>query len=318
MAIASEHPISLDEVGRRFGDVVAVDDVSFAVAQGTIVGLIGPSGSGKTTIIRMLTGTLLPTSGRARVLGEDPARFQASTRERIGYAPQNFILYPDLTTAENVSFVAALFGMMWRRRSRRVREVLELLDMWDVRGRRAGRLSGGMQRRLALATALVHDPEVMFIDEPTAAVDPLMRAKIWESLRALRDAGRTLLVTTQYVGEAENCDAIALVSHGRLLALDRPEGLRQSVYGGELVAVRTARSVEEKVFAAIEGVSGVRRRDPRTVFLVVDDAGAATPRIADALARDGASAVSIEPYIPSFDEVFEALIERHDGEAQVA
>lgn len=313
MENGTEHPISLDGVGRRFGDVVAVDDVSFAVAEGTIVGLIGPSGSGKTTIIRMLTGALGPTTGRARVLREDPARFHAATRERIGYVPQNFVLYPDLTASENVSFVAALFGMTWGQRRRRVREVLEMLDMWDVRGRRAVQLSGGMQRRLALATALVHEPDVMFLDEPTAGIDPLLRAKIWESLRALRDAGRTLLVTTQYVGEAENCDAVALLSHGRLLALDRPEGLRRSVYGGELVAVRTARSADEKVFTSIGGVSGVRRRDARTVLLVVDDAGEATPRIADALAQDGASAVSIEPYTPSFDEVFEALIGR-DGE----
>jgi len=312
-----QHPIALDGAGRRFGDVVAVDGASFAVAEGTIVGLIGPSGSGKTTIIRLLTGALAPTAGRVSVLGEDPLRFRARTRERIGFVPQSFVLYPDLTAAENVGFVAALFGMGWMRRRKRVRETLEMLELWDARGRRASQLSGGMLRRVALATALVHDPDVLFIDEPTAGIDPLLRAKIWDSLRALRDAGRTMLVTTQYVGEAEHCDAVALLSRGRLLALDRPEELRRSVYGGELVEVRTARSADERVFRDIAGVSAVRRRDPRTVHLVVDDAGEATPRIAEALSNDGTSAVSIEPYLPSFDEVFEALVAR-DEEARAA
>ena len=313
-----DHPIALDGVGRRFGDVVAVDDVSFGVAEGTIVGLIGPSGSGKTTVIRMLTGALAPTSGQTRVLGEDPRRFRARTRERIGYVPQSFVLYPDLTAAENVSFVASLYGMMWLNRRRRVRETLELLELWPVRDRRASDLSGGMLRRVALATALVHDPDVLFIDEPTAGIDPILRTKIWESLRALRDAGRTMLVTTQYVGEAENCDAVALLSRGRLLALDRPEELRRSVFGGELIEVRTARSADEKLFAAIPGVSRVQRRDPRTVHLVVKDAGEATPLIAEALTNDGTSAVSIEPYTPSFDEVFEALVERGEQETEAA
>ena len=312
-----EHPIALDGLRRRFGDVVAVDDVSFGVAEGTIVGLIGPSGSGKTTVIRTLTGALAPSDGRVRVLGENPLHFRARTRERIGYVPQSFVLYPELTASENVSFVAALFGMTWMRRRKRVRETLELLELWDVRGRRASQLSGGMLRRVALATALVHDPDVIFIDEPTAGIDPLLRAKIWDSLRALRDAGRTMLVTTQYVGEAEHCDAVALLSQGRLLALDRPEELRRSVYGGDLVEVRTARSADEKVFRAIPGVNSVQRRDPRTIHLVVDDAGEATPRIAEALSSDGTSAVSIEPYVPSFDEVFEVLVTR-DIESRAA
>jgi ABC-2 type transport system ATP-binding protein len=305
-----EHPIGLADVTRRFGQVVAVDGVSFGVAQGTIVGLIGPSGSGKTTIIRMLTGALVPTQGELRVLGEDPRGFRASTRERIGYVPQSFVLYPDLTASENVAFVAALFGMGWRQRRARVRETLAQLELADVSGRRAGQLSGGMLRRLALATALVHDPDVLFIDEPTAGIDPILRSKIWDQLRELRDAGRTLLVTTQYVGEAEHCDAVALLSRGRLLAIDRPEELRRSVYGGDLVEVRTAASADEAVFTQIPGVIRVRRRGPRTVVLVVEDAGEATPRIAETLSNDGTSAVSIEPYTPSFDEVFEALVER--------
>ena len=157
------------------------------------------------------------------MLGEDPRSFRRQTRERIGYMPQQFTLYPDLTARENVDFVASLFGMLWRTRHRRTREVLQLVELWDVRGRRAGRLSGGMQRRLELACALVHDPDLLFLDEPTAGIDPILRAKVWEELHRLRDAGRTLLVTTQYVNEAEACDTVALIAGGRL---DRPRPTR--------------------------------------------------------------------------------------------
>ena len=314
----AQYPVALEGVTRRFGDVVAVSDVSFALQEGTILGLIGPSGSGKTTLIRMLTGTLRPTAGRLSVLGEDPRRFRSRTRERIGYVPQHFVLYPDLTVYENVSFVGALFGMFWPRRRGRAREVLELLEMWDVRGRRASDLSGGMLRRLALATALVHEPDVLFIDEPTAGVDPILRAKIWDMLRALRDAGRTLVVTTQYVSEAEHCDAVALLSRGRLLAIEEPDALRRTAYGGELVQITTAASVDEAVVKRIEGVTSVHRRGPRSLLAVVDDAGVATPRIVDELAREGTSAVSIDPYLPSFEEVFEAVVARDEASRQAA
>lgn len=303
-----EDAILLEDVVRRFGDVLAVDGVSFAATPGVIVGLIGPSASGKTTLIRMLTGSLAPTSGRVRVLGRDPRKLDGPMRERLGYVPQHFLLYPDLTASENVSFVAALFGMMWLRRRRRVREVLEMLDLWDARDRRANQLSGGMQRRLVLATALVHDPDILFIDEPTAGVDPIMRARIWDALRALRDAGRTMVVTTQYIAEAEHCDAVGVLSHGRLLAIDEPERLRRGLYGGELIEIRTTRSVNEAALAGVAGVRKVHRRGERALLAVVDDAAPVTPRILDALERQGSTAVSVEPYLPTFDEVFEAIV----------
>jgi ABC-2 type transport system ATP-binding protein len=201
----SEPILQLENATKSFGEVHAAEGVTLSVDQGTILGLIGPSGSGKTTVVKMAIGNLKPTDGTVRVLGETPHHFHRRTRERIGYMPQTFVLYEDLTAGENLSFIGSLFGMLWPRRRRRARELLQLLDLWDARNRRAGQMSGGMQRRLALASALIHDPEIIFVDEPTAGIDPVLREKIWDEFRRLRDAGRTLFVTTQYVGESEFC-----------------------------------------------------------------------------------------------------------------
>src|SRR5262249_13398813 len=236
-APAHEPLVVLRGVSRRFDDPVVVPEVDLVVPRGTILGVIGPSGAGKTTTIRMVTGGLKPTSGEISVLGRDPARFRRSERERIGYMPQLFNLYDDLTAGENVDFVASLFGMLVRRRRRRVREVLRVVDLWDVRKRQAGRLSGGMRRRLELACALVHEPDLIILAEPTAGIDPLLRAAIWEELHRLRDAGRTLLVTTQHISEADECDAVALIVDGRVIALAAPDELRRQATNGDLLDI---------------------------------------------------------------------------------
>ncbi len=308
-APGAEATVWVSNATKRFDDLVAVDDVSLVVPQGTILGLIGPSGSGKTTTMRLLTGALAPDQGEVRVLGEDPRHFHRSTRERIGYSPQLFVLYPDLTAGENLDFVAALFGMLFRRRRRRVREVLELVGLWDARGRRASELSGGMQRRLELACALVHEPDLLFLDEPTAGIDPLLRQSIWTELRRLRDSGRTLLVTTQYVGEAEYCDAVALIADGHLIALAPPEELRRQALGGDVIEVETERAFDVRALSSIEGVREVRQRGPRQFLVIAEDAGAATPRVSDALDELGADVTFSREYRPTFDEVFATLVE---------
>ncbi|MDP9243885.1 MAG: ABC transporter ATP-binding protein, partial [Chloroflexota bacterium] len=215
--------IMAEHVSRRFGSLVAVRDLNLRVPEGQILGMIGPSGSGKTTTVRMLTGTLPRNAGEIRVLGEDPERFSRQVRERIAYMPQLFSLYPDLTARENVGFVSALFGIGLFRRRRLIHRALEVVELWDARNKLARDLSGGMQRRLELVCALVHSPTVLFIDEPTAGIDPILRKAIWAELRRLRDEGRTLLVTTQYVAEAEFCDVVAVLAEGELVAVDQPE-----------------------------------------------------------------------------------------------
>jgi ABC-2 type transport system ATP-binding protein len=317
--------VSIDHVTKRFDDETAVEDLSLHVAAGTILGIIGPSGAGKTTTVRMLTGALAPTEGEVRVLGEDPVRFRRRTRQQIGYMPQQFTLYRDLTARENVDFVASLYGILFRTRHRRTREVLQLVDLWDVRGRRAGDLSGGMQRRLELACALVHNPSLLFLDEPTAGIDPLLRQTIWEELHRKRDEGRTLLITTQYVNEAEACDHVALISGGRLIGLATPDDLRREAVGGDIVEVETSEVFDPAPLARSEVVRRIEHDGPRRLRVTVDDAAVALPEVVEAVTSSGAEVTSAREYRPSFDEVFAILVERDraaheasDGDAGAA
>ena len=298
------------DVTRRYGQFTAVDDISLEVPEGAIMGLIGPSGSGKTTIIRMLNGTIEPTAGEVLVLGENPRRFKRRTSERIGYMPQHFELYEELTAYENVSFAASLFGVLWPSRPRRVREVLQMLELWDARDRRASSLSGGMQRRLMLAAALVHRPILLFIDEPTAGIDPILRQTVWDEFRRLRNNGNTLLVTTQYVGEAEYCDKVVMIAEGKLIAMGEPEKLRHEALGGDVIEIRTTRAVDGALLSDTPGVKEVRQDRPRQLLVVTDQAGTTVPRLIDAVRAQGVEVESSSEYHPTFDEVFTELVTR--------
>jgi ABC-2 type transport system ATP-binding protein len=227
--------------------------------------------------------------------------------------PQGFVLYPDLTAKENVDFVASLFGIAPWRRGKRVSQVLQLVDLWDARSRRASQMSGGMQRRLELACALVHDPVLLFVDEPTAGLDPLLRETVWTEFRRLRDNGRTLVVTTQIVSEAAYCDSVAVLSHGRLIALAPPEELRRMASGGDVIQIRTAAAFDGISLSQLPEVREVRQRTPRDLLVIVNDAGAATPRILEAIDAAGGSVESSSEYRPSFDEVFSKLVSGAEG-----
>jgi ABC-2 type transport system ATP-binding protein len=305
--------IVMDAVTKRYGDATVLDALSLDVPTGTILGVIGPSGSGKTTAVRMLTGSLEPTAGDIRVLGEDPRRFRRGSRERIGHMPQAFTLYPDLTTRENVDFMASLYGLFFPRRRRRVRAALELVDLWEARDRQADRLSGGMQRRLELACALVHEPDVLFLDEPTAGLDPLLRQVVWDELHRLRDSGKTLLVTTQYVNEAEACDQVALIAAGRRVALGPPEALRRTAVGGDRIIVETEQPLDWRSLDGLDFVRDTHQIDLCQMRVVVDDAGTAAPALVEALGTRNVTVVSTREDQPTFDDVFAMLVRRDEG-----
>jgi ABC-2 type transport system ATP-binding protein len=306
--------IDLQDMSVRFGDFSAASHVTIQVWPGEIFGLVGPSGSGKTTIIRTLTGNVRPTRGECRVLGAAPDHFRRATRERIGYLPQHFVLYPDLSLYSNLNFVASIYGMGWRWRRRALRQVLRFVELWDRRDISAGSASGGMQRRLGLAGALVHGPTLVFLDEPTAGIDPVLRRKFWEQFAQLKASGRTLFITTQYVTESEYCDRVAVLNKGQLVAVGAPAELRRRALGGELVDVALPNlSVRHlQGISALPQVKAVQALGTDHARVVVEESASAIPEIVRKLEASGGGAPRVEEVRPTFDEVFVSLIEQHN------
>jgi ABC-2 type transport system ATP-binding protein len=303
--------VAASRVRRTFTGDVGIHQLDLEIAPGTIFGFIGPSGSGKTTAVRLLTGVLTAESGTLSVMGVDPSTFTREQRARLGYLPQLPVLYPELTLWENLSFSASLFGMAWRHRRRRMDEALDLVDLMEARNRRFKDASGGMQRRLSLAATLVHDPELLFLDEPTAGVDPILRRKFWDHFATLRDAGRTLLVTTQYVGEAAYCDLVGVLAEGRILTVDTPDGLRRQAMGGEVVDVKAQQALTATQAESLARAADAHRIDTMsgdTIRLVVDDAGDAIPKLTGWATQNDLDLQSVEQYQPSFDDVFVDLV----------
>ena len=288
-----------------------------------IFGLIGPSGCGKTTTVRLLTGVLKPQRGSVSVLGETPHEFHTATRERIGYMPQQFVLYPNLTVNENMSFVASLYGIGWRRR-KLIPTLLDFVELGDARHRLGSQLSGGMKRRLVLASALLNDPVILFADEPTAGIDPVLRSKVWEQFRVLRDQGRTLFVTTQYVGEATYCDYVGVMRAGRLLHVDTPDALRKRALGGDVIELVVDPPHALEVLQLLQRqrpVADVRRSrtDPGRMFVYVDEAATRLPALLNIVREQtGATIQRAEQFNPPFDDVFVALMEQAGAQAGAA
>ncbi len=308
--------IEVKNLAKRFGDEQVLEGLDLTVDRGEIFGLIGPSGSGKSTLMRILTGYLTPSEGEVEVLGKLPSSFTARDRRRIGFMPQGFVLYEELSVRQNLNFVAGLYGLRFGKRRRRVREALEFVELWEDRRKLAANVSGGMLRRLQLAAAIVHEPELLFVDEPTASLDPILRRRFWEEFRRLREEGRTLFVTTQYVSEAELCDRVGLLSGGALVAVGTPDELRRRAFEGEFIQLAlggdpgrlgTRLEALEEVGRVVEvrqdegageAVSNIR--------LLVEDADATLPKVMEVL--DGADVRSADIPKPSFDEVFFRLV----------
>ncbi|MFN2139053.1 MAG: ABC transporter ATP-binding protein [Candidatus Promineifilaceae bacterium] len=311
------------ELIKTFNGETAVDKLSLEVEPGVIFGFIGPSGCGKTTSVRMLLGIYAPDSGEVEVLQRPPQQFRRQEQVQIGYMPQQFVLYPELTVWENLEFAALLYGQSLRRKET-TPELLELVELKGHEKKKVRDLSGGMQRRLSLAASIVHDPRLLFLDEPTAGIDPVLRRKFWDYFETLKQNGRTLFVTTQYVGEAAHCDQVGVMLDGRLIVVDSPEGLRRRALGGEIIRLNTASYLPEADFNRLRAQPFVKdgqavRLRNHEVELVVEDASIALPKLISWCQAEDIEVTSASEYLPVFDDVFVELIkqetlERENGE----
>ncbi|HEU5261168.1 MAG TPA: ABC transporter ATP-binding protein [Gemmatimonadales bacterium] len=299
------------DLTRRFGDFTAVNAVSFETGAGEIFGFLGPNGAGKTTTIKMLTGLIRPTSGEGAVAGFDITRDADEIKRRIGYMSQLFSLYPDLTVEENIRFFAGLYGVTGDRLAARRDWVLEMAGLVEHRRRLTAELSLGWKQRLALGCAVLHEPPILFLDEPTSGVDPISRRAFWELINQLSDAGTTVFVSTHYLEEAEYCHRVALMNRGRLVALDRPAALRRSLTEPivELHTDDAARAVE--VLREHPGVIEAAMFG-RAVHVVITDlpVAGALPAV---LAERGLACRDVKPVLPSLEDVFVSLVRREGG-----
>ena len=305
---------------KAFGNEIAVDSLTMNVPRGTIFGFIGPSGCGKTTTVRLLTGVHKPTSGEVTVLGKNPYEFSKSDREKIGYLIQNFVLYPELNVWENLNFTASFYGVPLWGRGKRFDRLLEFVELTEDKSKLASALSGGMKRRLSLAATLVHNPELLFLDEPTAGIDPLLRRKFWDYFKELQNEGHTLFVTTQYVGEAAYCDLVGVMYDGKLLMVETPENLRKKAFGGEIVSIKTSEHIRFEIRKKLETLPFVHGRikviGDQEIEVIVDEASTAMPALIEACKAAGINIETIEEILPPYDDVFVKLIEKGADNAQ--
>jgi ABC-2 type transport system ATP-binding protein len=307
--------VHVEQLTKRFGSFVAVDGVSFDVARGEIFGFLGPNGAGKSTTIRMLCGLLAPTEGRARVGGFDIASESESLRNNIGYMSQKFSLYNDLTVEENLDFFGGIYRVPQSRRTERKEYALQMAGLQNHRTSLTRILAGGWKQRLALGCAILHEPPILFLDEPTSGVDPIARRSFWSLIYQLSDAGHTVFVSTHYMDEAEYCHRLALMYKGRIIALGTPDELKRELRSYSLMALDSSDPLGS--MRALEKVEGIR---DVAVFggglhLTVQEPAAAEVSVRGALAAGGIEVRRLETIHPSMEDVFVAMIEQEEQNA---
>ncbi len=296
--------VVVEQLTRRFGKFVAVDHISFKVARGEIFGFLGPNGSGKTTTIRMLLGLLHPTGGRATVLGHDVVHHADAIRRRVGYMSQRFSLYPDLTVVENLNFYGRAYQVWGKRLIERKQAALEIGGLVGHERELAGNLAGGFKQRLALAAAILHEPQLLFLDEPTAGVDPVSRRDFWRLLYRLAAEGTTIFVTTHYMDEAEQCHRLAFIYNGRLVAIGTPSEIKERQMHGRVIELDC-----EPTGRALEVLRQMERLDEVALYgsfihVVTDDLPTQQPAIQAALQAAGVTINNLTVIPPSLEDVF--------------
>ena len=309
-----DNAVVVRDLVKVFGRFTAVDRVSFEVAKGEVFGFLGPNGAGKSTTIRMLCGILEPTSGGGTVAGFDILRQPELIKENIGYMSQRFSLYEDLTVEENIDFYSGIYRIARDKRKARKDWVLEMSGLAARRRSPAGTLPTGWRQRLSLGCALLHEPSVLFLDEPTSGVDPITRRRFWDLIYGLSEQGVTVFVTTHYMDEAEYCGRLGLIYRAKLIACSTPEELKRDVMREDIIEVACDRP--QDAMLAVEKVAGVKEAAlfGNTVHAVVADTAGVVEGLRAALEAQGLRPTRVEKILPSLEDVFVSLIEAHDRE----
>ena len=318
---ATEIAISAEHLVRTFGQFTAVNDVSFEVKRGEIFGFLGPNGSGKTTVIKMLTGLLPLTGGAAQVEGLDVRTHAEEVRERIGYMSQKFSLYDDLTVNENLTFYGRIYSLPPDRLKRRMNEIIELNGLGPYLDRLAAKLSGGWKQRLALGCAMLHEPKLLFLDEPTAGIDPVARRQLWDLLFELSGHGITFFVTTHYMDEAERCSHVAYIYFGKVIADGTPDALRElpDVNPPGTYRVEITAPLVTQALRAARTIPGIRSATifGQSVHALIDDT-LDLDHLRDQLLHHSVTVAEIRPLAPSLEDVFVELTYKHQAAQQEA
>jgi len=309
-----EEPVAVEvrELTKRFGSFTAVEGVSFTVGRGEVFGFLGPNGAGKSTTIRMLCGLLKPSSGSASVLGHDAVRHPRRLRAEIGYMSQRFSLYNDLTVEENIGLFAGIYGLSGSRLRERKEWALDASGLAERKTAKTSVLSGGHKQRLALACSLIHEPRLLFLDEPTSGVDPVTRRNFWTVIRELSGKGVSIIVTTHYMDEAEHCDRLALIYRGKLIALDTPKTLRATGLTGEILRIEASPVMDALLLLEEDSCCRECSLFGSAIHAYVDSAGDAEPGIRRVLREGGITVLSLRTAAPTLEDIFISLIEGED------
>jgi drug efflux transport system ATP-binding protein len=313
---ATEVAISAEHLVRRFGDFTAVNDVSFQVKRGEIFGFLGPNGSGKTTVIKMLTGLLPITEGSAMVEDLDVRTHAEEVRERIGYMSQKFSLYDDLTVEENLLFYGRIYSLSSDRLKRRINEIVELNGLGPYLNRLAAKLSGGWKQRLALGCAMLHEPKLLFLDEPTAGIDPVARRQLWDLLFELSGHGITFFVTTHYMDEAERCSHVAYIYYGKLIADGTPNTLRElpEIQPPGTLRIEISTPEVTRALRHVRQIPGIRSATifGQSIHALVND-HLDLHEVREQLLKEGIAIAEIRPLAASLEDVFVELTYKHQA-----
>jgi ABC-2 type transport system ATP-binding protein len=308
--------VEVRQLTKRFGDFTAVDRISFAIPAGEIFGLLGPNGAGKTTSMRMLCGILLPSEGEGRVLGFDIASQAEDIKRNIGYMSQKFSLYNDLTARENILFYGNIYGVDKNKIEKRMGELIELAGLSGYQNTRSANLSGAWRQRLALACAIVHEPPMLFLDEPTAGVDPVSRREFWDLIYQMAGEGVTVLTTTHYMDEAEYCNTIGMMYQSRMIALDSPDALKQQ-FKQKLLELDCDQP--GKAMQVLQKKKGIGEITLHGVLLhLALQPGTSYKQLRDLLTRSKIKVNRLEEILPSLEDVFINLVSRQEKEKLAA